>query len=149
MRLFLDANVLFSAAHNAEGNCRALFRLAASARSRLISSRYAVEEATRNLSLKYPEHLAELERLALGLEVAPEPAPAAAEAAMAHRLPAEDAPILAAAIQSRADALVTGDRRHFGKLYGVVMGGVQVLTPVEAVQVLMKVAARNSPPGSG
>lgn len=142
MRLFLDANVLFSAAHNPDGNCRALFLLARSARNQLVSSRYAIEEAMRNLSLKYPERLADLERLTLELAVASEPVPAAAEAAAARGLPPEDAPILAAAIQSKAGALVTGDRRHFGRLYGKVIGGVRIMTPTEAVQRLLKAASR-------
>lgn len=142
MRLFLDANVLFSAAHNPDGNSRALFLLARPARSQLVASRYAIEEAMRNLSLKYPERLLDLERLALELAVASEPVPAAVEAAAASGLPPQDAPILATAIQAGAGALVTGDRRHFGKLYGRVIGGVRIMTPAEAVQRLLKAISR-------
>ena len=49
------------------------------------------------------------------------------------RLPDKDLPILAAAIAARASALVTGDRRDFGHLYGTTIEGVEVLTPAEAV----------------
>jgi predicted nucleic acid-binding protein len=58
MRIFLDANVLFSAARNPDGNCAALVRLAGRRRCALLSSRFAIEEARRNLALKSPQALA-------------------------------------------------------------------------------------------
>jgi len=50
-RFFLDANVIFTAAHNPNGNGRALFRLAAEQQLELIVSRYALEEAARNIAV--------------------------------------------------------------------------------------------------
>ena len=44
-------------------------------------------------------------------------------------LPEKDRPVLAAAIRLRCDALVTGDRTHFGKLYGVTIEGVAIHSP--------------------
>lgn len=52
-------------------------------------------------------------------------------------LPPKDAPILAAAVQARADGLVTGDRTHFGPLYGRRFEGVLVLSPAEALARLL------------
>jgi predicted nucleic acid-binding protein len=49
-------------------------------------------------------------------------------------LPVKDAPILAAAIASKADVLATGDHRHFEPLFGQVIEGVVVLTPREALE---------------
>jgi hypothetical protein len=37
--------------------------------------------------------------------------------------------VLAAAIRLRCDALVTGDRTHFGAGYGRAFGGVMVHSP--------------------
>ncbi|MCK6371456.1 MAG: hypothetical protein L6Q83_09065 [Gammaproteobacteria bacterium] len=57
--------------------------------------------------------------------------------AAGHRLPARDAPILAAAIVSRSAVLVTGDRRDFGALFGKIIDGVEILPPGEAVHAVL------------
>ncbi|MFO1431533.1 MAG: PIN domain-containing protein [Candidatus Competibacteraceae bacterium] len=134
MRLFVDANVIFFAAHNPQGNTRALFRLATTGGIMLVASRYAIEEATRNISLKFPEFGLELESLLACLIVVPEPAATVVSVATNSGLPEKDVPILAAAIAARADLLVTGDRRHFGALYGQAVQGVLVLPPVDALR---------------
>lgn len=133
MRLFLDANVLFSAAHNPAGNARALFSLAAKGRITLVASRYAIEETARNIAVKFPDCAAELATLLGGLVVGPEPAAGLVDAATAAGLPDKDAPILAAAIAARADVLATGDRRHFGAFYGATVQGALILPPAEAL----------------
>ena len=133
MRLFLDANVIFSAAHNPQGNARALFRLAVTGGIALVASRYAMEEAARNIGLKFPESGPELESLLARLVLTPEPAAAVVSAAANSGLPEKDVPILAAAIAARADLLVTGDRRHFGALYGKAVHGALILSPADAL----------------
>jgi predicted nucleic acid-binding protein len=133
VRLFLDANVLFSAAQNAEGRAAALFRLAGRGYCALIASPHAIEETRRNLELKHPKLLPRLERLLRAVVVCPECSPENAEWARAEVLPDKDAPILGAAAQAGADLLVTGDRTHFGRLYGRSLRGVLVATPAEAL----------------
>ena len=132
-RFFLEANVIFTAAHNPTGNGGALFRLAAGQQLELVVSRYALEEAARNIALKFPECVAEFNSLIPSLLLVAEPSQAEIQLAAARRLPEKDLPILAAAIAARASALVTGDRRDFGHLYGTTIEGVAVLTPAEAV----------------
>ena len=127
MRLFLDANVLFAAAHSPEGRSAALFTLAGEGRCSLASSRHAIDEAVRNLALKVPDALPVFERLMPGLEVVPEPGPRLVAWAAALGLPPNDAPILAAAAAAGVELLVTGDRTHFGHLFGVTVGGVTVV----------------------
>ena len=68
-----------------------------------------------------------------GLLLVAEPGQAATQLAATRRLPDKHVPILATAIAARASALVTGDRRDFGHLYGTTIEGVGVLTPAEAV----------------
>lgn len=92
MRLFLDANVIFSAAHNPAGNAHALFGLAAGGRISLAASRYAIEEAARNIALKFPDCAAELATLLGRMVIGPEPAPGLVDAATAVDLPDKDAP---------------------------------------------------------
>lgn len=138
MRLFLDANVLFSAALSPDGRARALFDLASGARWTLCASPHAIAEAQRNLALKYPDRLAELEGLTARLSRTAEATPSMAEEAARHGPPPEDAPILAAAVQARADLLVTGDRTHFGHLYGKTVQGVEIVTPAETLARLLR-----------
>jgi predicted nucleic acid-binding protein len=53
-------------------------------------------------------------------------------------VPAGDAPVLAAAVQSRSEFLVTGDRTHFGHLFGHALRGVSVVTLKDALSVLSR-----------
>jgi predicted nucleic acid-binding protein len=142
VRLFLDANVLFSAARNPEGRAAALFELARLSRRTLISSPHAVEEARRNLDLKHPEMAESLARLLRAVAICPEGASEAVEWAEALGLPLKDAPILAAAASARADFLVTGDRTHFGHLHGRRLRGVEVVTPANALEKLARATNR-------
>lgn len=109
LRLFLDANVLFTAAHRPEGKAAYLWT-AAAGRWQLLSSAYAVEEARRNVSLKFRDSLARLESLAAAIELVPQ----AAAPALPLTLPAKDQPIWAAAHAARATHLLTGDLTDFG-----------------------------------
>ena len=45
-------------------------------------------------------------------------------------IPSKDRPILATAILQGCDYLVTGDKRDFGHLFGQVVGGVEIVTPL-------------------
>ena len=123
-RVFLDANVLFSAAYRQDAGLRRFWRLP---RVQLVSSRYALEEARANLAR--PEQRQRLEQLAAGVEITPALTPG--ELPKGIRLPDKDVPILLAAIAAQATHLVTGDLSHFGPLYGKRVQGVLVLTPGE------------------
>ena len=46
-------------------------------------------------------------------------------------------PVLASAIHSSCDALVTGDRRHFGRLYGRTIGSVAIHDPASLAEALL------------
>lgn len=127
MRVFLDANVLFSAAKS-DGAVRELVRRVSDAGHALCADAYVVAEARRNLELKAPAGVAALDALLLSVNVAPFQR-AQIPPDIAARLPEKDQPVLAAAIHQRCDALVTGDRTHFGALYGTRIGGVQIHSP--------------------
>ncbi|PWB69544.1 MAG: DNA-binding protein [Holophagae bacterium] len=133
MRLFLDANVLFAAAYSPEGRSAALFVLAGSGACSLTSSRHAIDECLRNLALKAPDTLPAFERLLDHVEVVPEAGPGLVAWATRLGLPANDAPILAAAVAARVHLLVTGDRSHFGHLFGTTVGRVIVVPPGDAL----------------
>jgi predicted nucleic acid-binding protein len=134
MRLFLDANILFSAAHRDTGSVRIFFRLAAAGACELVSSSYAIDEARRNIARKYPERLPDLDTLAASVVVCAEPTLDNIAWPGAQKLPAKDAPILAAAVQAGADVLVTGDETDFGHLYRRTLRGTEILPPVAAIE---------------
>ncbi len=121
-RVFLDANVLFSAAWLEDSGLARLWHLSGVA---LMSSRYAVAEAERNLDTDAQR--ARLQILAQGMALIDAPDHVALPAGV--ELVAKDAPILLAAIESRATHLLTGDRTHFGALYGRKIGGVKIMPP--------------------
>jgi predicted nucleic acid-binding protein len=136
VRLFLDANVLFAAVHSPEGRSGALFELAERGVCTLIMSPHAIEEARRNLALKSPAGVETFRHLLASVEQVPEADPRIVAWTTGHDLPASDAPILAAAVAAEADALVTGDRTHFGHLFGTSIGGVDVLSLADALKRL-------------
>ena len=139
MRLFLDANVLFSAVHDSGGRAAALFEFAGKGLCELIASPHAIEEARRNLELKHPDLLSVWTRLLRAVAVCQECSLDNAAWARTQGMPDKDGPILGAAVQAGVDLLVTGDRTHFGHLYGRTLRGTLVVAPAEA---LSRVLAR-------
>ncbi len=137
VRVFLDANVLFSAAYREKGSVGAFLELAGAGACKLVSSAHAVEEARRNIAAKHPHRLGDLERLVAALELCPEPRPATIALAAKEGLPPKDAPILAAAIEAGCHVLATGDRRDFGALFGRRFRKTVVMLPTEAIELLL------------
>ena len=126
-RLFLDANVLFSAACGSPGIER-LWDLQRAGRCRLLVSRFVIEEARRNL--REPDQIQCLEAKLKSTLVVPE--------SPAHRcpldLPDQDRPVFSAAMAAGATHLITGDRGHFGAFYGSTFAGVMILRPGDYLQ---------------
>ena len=135
MRIFLDANVLFSAAKS-DGAVRELLELLCKAGHVLCADLYVITEARRNLEAKSEAGAAALNALLGHVEVMPfrHHQLSAKHAAL---LPEKDRPVLAAALGEGCDALVTGDRRHFGKLYGRTVGGVAIHSPSSLAEALL------------
>jgi hypothetical protein len=51
-------------------------------------------------------------------------------------LPEKDRPVLLAAMALKCDALMTGDRTHFGSGYGKTFGGVTIYSPAQLAQII-------------
>lgn len=134
MRIFLDANILFSAAR-APGAMRRLLSMAEDAGHELWADTYVFEEARRNLVAKSPDGLAVLEAIARRIRIGGLPVGGVLlpEAAI---LPEKDRPVLAAAIHHRCDVLITGDRTHFGPLYGQRLQDLLILSPAQLAERL-------------
>ena len=121
-RLFLDANILFSAAYRPEAGLRRLWALADVL---LLSSLYALTEARVNLP--EPVQRVRLAELAQRLLLMPHPSPRPLPVDI--HLPPKDQPILLAAIAARATHLLTGDIQDFGPYYGRTVEGVLIVPP--------------------
>lgn len=123
-RIFLDANVLFSAAYRPKAGLTKLWTLKD---VELITSYYALEEARTNLQEQLQR--ARLNRLIGTLRVISEVIDQSLPQQVT--LPKKDRPILLAAIHAQATHLLTGDITHFGKYYRKTIQGVLILPPAE------------------
>jgi predicted nucleic acid-binding protein len=110
-QLFLDANVMFTAAHNPSGKAALIIELAAAGYWRLITSQLAVTEARRNLERKYPSALPNLDQWLKNLTIIT----GGNGDSCSIDLPLKDRPIFEAALLGQATHLLTGDIRHFGR----------------------------------
>jgi uncharacterized protein len=120
-RLFLDANVLFSAAYSANAGLLQFWKLKNVV---LCSSRYALEEAAINLAQEVQKR--RLEKLAAAIEFFD---PISRSLPQDLTLPDKDVPILLAAVAAQATHLITGDVRHFGRYFGKRIEGMLVSLP--------------------
>jgi uncharacterized protein len=122
-RLFLDANVLFSAAYRRDAGLLQFWKLRSAV---LCSSRYALEEARINLADE--DQRTRLTRLSRTIQLF-----GARQMALPDgiHLPEKDAPILLAAIEARATHLLTGDVRHVGAYFGKNMEAITIMRPGE------------------
>jgi predicted nucleic acid-binding protein len=133
LRVFLDANVLFSAAYRDQARLAILWKLRG---GQLLTSEYAAQEAASNLDKD--DQQARLRDLLEDVEIVSDEAGMGATFQISLReivLPDKDRPILAAAVAAKADFLLTGDIQHFGRYYGQDLCGVQILRPSEFLKM--------------
>ena len=136
IRLFLDADVLFTTAHNPSGKAALIIDLGEQGSWEVVSCSYAIEEARRNITIKFPDSLKRFETLVTRMTKAPSksgrncPVP----------LPEKDRPILEAAIHSKATHLLTGDIKDFGPFmnHASLTGGVLIQTASEFLEGFLK-----------
>lgn len=118
--IFLEANILFSAAYGSPALER-LWDQAAQGSYLMIASHYVAEEARRNLDKA--SHRLALEKCLSQVKLVPEADPGMS---CPIPLPEKDRPVLMAAVIAHADFLVTGDLLHFGPFFGQRIQGVTI-----------------------
>ena len=121
--VFLDANVLFSAAYRPDAGSRELWELPD---VELVTSDYALAEARRNIGDR--QQLNDLDNLlqrvrVIGLTRLERPLPPGL------KLPDKDRPIFLSAIDARATHLLSGDGKTFGAYFGQRVEGIAILLP--------------------
>ena len=135
-RPFLDTNVIFSGLHSRTGPPAAILNLHATGRLMAVVSQQVLDELVRAISTKQPRRIPTLHAFLAETppQVCPDPAPHVV-ARVRPLINAADAPILAAAIESGADCLVTGNTRHFTTEVKE-RAGIAILTPAAYMRTL-------------
>lgn len=129
LTLFLDANIIISAAWKEGTEISHLWRFESIS---LLTSSYVMGEVQRNLpaidQITRLRHLMRSVRI-LTLDDS-------IELPEASVLPEKDRPVLAGAVQSGTNYLVSGDKKHFGPLFGVSIRGTTVIPPPDLLSAL-------------
>ncbi len=137
MRIFLDANILFSAAASERGAVSRLLTLLQENGHECWADKYVVMEAHRNIVAKKPAALRRFAQLIDTMRVAAaSPNQTRDLPKLAEGMPQKDQSVLAAAIQLGCNVLLTGDRAHFGQLYGQTVSGVTIHSPASLAETL-------------
>lgn len=103
----------------------------------LVADEYVATEARRNVAAKAGgDALDYLQALLTHIEVSAVQFTALTQASVLWQ-PEKDRPVLIAAMTLKCDALVTGDRTHFGPGYGKTFDGVTVYSPAQLGQAVL------------
>jgi uncharacterized protein len=135
VRLFLDANIIFSAALT-DGAVRRLLHDLKHGNHILVMDEYVWEEARRNLQIYRPAAIKDLHELAVMFQIA-----GAETGSLSMNIPPEipekDIPVLRSAAANRCNMLITGDRTHFGSCFGKQIAGITIVSPRQAAERLL------------
>ena len=134
MRIFLDANILFSAAQS-DGAVRRLMTRLHESGHQLVADEHVWEEARRNLLARYPPALPALDTLTPKIRIFP--LQGGDQGTSSLPIDDKDKPVLGAAIALDCNALITGDRTHFGHLFGTSVQSVTIYSPLLAARSLL------------
>ena len=140
VRLFLDSNVILSGLLSDRGAPRIILDLLNLGFPFLTGStgRYNLIEIERNLKKRMPGVWPVYKRYLprLNLTVIPVPHPEELRG-FSGKMVDKDIPVLVSAIRAKADFLITGDKRHFGKLKGIEKYQLTIVTPSEFVDSIL------------
>ena len=115
-RLFLDANVLVAGSGSPGGGSGAILRLLEFNIPNFqgVVSQQVLVEAERNIKRKLPRGMKRYQQIVANIRLEVQADPSREDILRcAELISSKDAPILAAAINTRADLLITLDTRHF------------------------------------
>ena len=119
--VFLDSNVILSGIFSDRGSPRIILDILSLNLSFItgMTGRYNIMEIERNLKSKLPEAVPVYKEYIakLNLRIIPVPAMEEVKKYTGTTSP-KDVPVLVSAIKSKADYLITGDKKDFGKLKG-------------------------------
>ena len=129
MKVFVDANVLFTAAHNPSGKSAKLLANAKALDLTMVTNSYAIGEAIRNIVKKYPSQEATLHACLKQVTIVP----LITQGSAADGIADKDKPILLSALQANCDVLLTGDKKDF-LTRRATLKAIEVLSPSELLE---------------
>lgn len=139
LKVFLDTSAMIAGIASSKGAARAVLQLAEIGLIELIVSRQVIVEADRNIEEKLPEMLSEYREFIKLL------APVLVDDPLQNDIVkyltvinSDDAPILASAVISGSDFLVTWDRRHFIGKNIHIHSSLKIVTPGEFLKHFRK-----------
>ena len=122
MKVFLDANILFSG--SVSGSKIAKLIEVIQTHGECVTNIYAVEEARKNIRRKKYGSIQGLESLTGEITIGNE-----LVLDIPLELKSKDIPILGGAISQKCTHLLTGDKKDFGFLYGKQIENVLIVSP--------------------
>ena len=138
LRVFIDTNALLAGLNSPHGAAGIILAACFAHDLTPVISPQVIEEAERNIPLKFP-HLAA--SWAAFLLIPPEitRAPSLAKVRQAYKiLPTSDAPILASAIKAKPDALITWNTKDFLRKEVIVSVSFPIFIPQQFLQHFLK-----------
>lgn len=139
LRVFIDTSALVAGIVSRTGAAREVLRLCEAGVVEVFITRQVLVEADRTFSAKLPGLVPAYRDLIRRLEPIMLDDPSEKEIARAERLiHAKDAPILAAAISSEVDFLITWDMKHFHQPSVVKAVRFNVVTPGEFLEAFRR-----------
>ena len=123
MKIFLGANIVFSASKKESAISRFIIYLAK--KHTVITSDYAEQEAYKNIVLKRPDWLSGYKEITELIQVVP-----SIDCEISVEIASKDRPIIATAITQKCHFLITGDKKDFGHLFGNKIKNLRIVTPL-------------------
>ena len=130
MKVFLDANILFSSS-NPQSATRFLLDIILSKYEAVVND-HVMEEARRNLKIKRADQEKELVIPCSRITMT-----SSFTMIQMQALPEKDIPVISGAVGSKCTHLWTGDKKHFSNLYGKTVHGVKVVSSIMLAEELL------------
>lgn len=139
LKVFLDTSALIAGVASSRGAARAVLQLAEIGLIEVIVSRQVIVEADRNIEEKLPKMLNEYREFMelLAPVLIDDPRQKEVERFL-KVINYDDAPILASAVGSGADFLITWDKKHFIGKNIHIHSNLKIVTPGEILKYFRK-----------
>jgi putative PIN family toxin of toxin-antitoxin system len=136
IKVFIDTSVLIAGVASLTGASAAVLDLCEAESIQMVISRQVLVEADRNFSAKLPGLVNEFRQFIRNLvPLMVEDPPAAAVERAAGLIDRKDAAILAAAIESKVEFLITLDKKHFLKQKVQRNLPIEICTPSDFLRI--------------
>jgi putative PIN family toxin of toxin-antitoxin system len=136
IKVFIDTSVLIAGVASLTGASAAVLDLCEAESIQMVISRQVLVEADRNFSAKLPGLVNEFRQFIRNLvPLMVEDPPAAAVERAAGLIDRKDAAILAAAIESKVEFLITLDKKHFLKQKVQRKIPIEICTPSDFLRI--------------